>query len=61
MGHVLPKYAIDQLPLELLKQAYNKTIASEKLFILDKKGMRANDRDRFLKYIEENGWDWEIH
>jgi D-aminoacyl-tRNA deacylase len=59
IGHVIPKYAHQELPIEMIKEAFEKTLASEKIFLIDKKGARSSDRHRFIDYIEENGWNWE--
>jgi len=59
-GHILPKYATKKLPVQILQQAFDKTIAEKKLFLVDKKGLRAHDRDRFIAFIEKNDWNWQF-
>lgn len=59
IGHIIPKYAHKKLNIEMLQQARKKTLAENKVFLIDKKGARSADRKRFIKYIEQNNWHWE--
>jgi D-tyrosyl-tRNA(Tyr) deacylase len=42
----------------MLKQAYEKTLASEKVFLIDKKGTKSAYRKKFIEIIEKNNWEW---
>ncbi len=59
IGHVAPKYVHEFVNEELLVQAYEKTIAREKIFLIDKKGSKSIYRRKFIEIIEKNGWTWE--
>jgi D-aminoacyl-tRNA deacylase len=58
LGHVTPKYSHEFVDEAMLKQAYEKTLASEKVFLIDKKGTKSVYRKKFIEIIEKNNWEW---
>lgn len=59
LGHVAPKYSHEFIDETLLKQAFNKTLAKEKIFLIDKKGTKSVYRKKFIEIIEKNRWSWD--
>ncbi|OLS27167.1 MAG: D-tyrosyl-tRNA(Tyr) deacylase [Candidatus Heimdallarchaeota archaeon LC_2] len=58
LGHIIPKYAHEDMPEEMIKIAWERTIAKEKIFLIDKKGTKSYFRHQFIKIIEELGFPW---
>ncbi len=52
VAHVCPKYALQDLDEEMLKQAINKTQPKSEIIILDWKGL-GSEKERIKKLIEE--------
>lgn len=59
LGHIIPKYAHDELTESMIQQAWEKTIAETKVFIIDKKGTKSKNRQRFIEIIENMGYTWQ--
>jgi D-aminoacyl-tRNA deacylase len=59
LGHIIPKYAHESINRDMLKMAWEKTVAKEKVYLIDKKGTKSNFRHNFIKLIEELGYPWE--
>ncbi|MCE7734790.1 MAG: hypothetical protein GPJ54_07940, partial [Candidatus Heimdallarchaeota archaeon] len=59
LGHIIPKYAHDELNESMIQQAWEKTIAKEKIFIIDKKGTKGKNRQRFIEIIESLDYPWQ--
>ncbi|MHA2250418.1 MAG: D-aminoacyl-tRNA deacylase [Candidatus Kariarchaeaceae archaeon] len=60
LGHVAPKYSHEYVNEKMMQQAYEKTIAKEKKFLIDKKGSKSIFRKKFIEIIEKNNWSWEF-
>ncbi len=58
-GHILPKYAAHLISEQIIREMWNKTLARNKIFIIDKKGIKSTDRKKTIEIIEKNGWPWE--
>ncbi len=59
LGHIIPKYAHEDLTDEMIKMAWEKTIAKKKIFLIDKKGTKSNFRHHFIEVIERLGYLWK--
>ena len=59
LGHIIPKYAHENLPDEMIIMAWERTIANEKIFLIDKKGTRSKFRHHIIELIENNGYPWK--
>ena len=51
-GHMIPKYALQKVDEEILKQCVAKTVEPVKKAILDWKGIRGADKGRLLKILK---------
>lgn len=58
LGHICPKYAMEHLDVEMLRQAVDKTVPKAELIILDWKGL-GSEKNRVLSCIEELGIPWK--
>ncbi|MEM1564392.1 MAG: D-aminoacyl-tRNA deacylase [Candidatus Bathyarchaeia archaeon] len=52
-GHIIPKYAIQEVDKEVLRQCLQKTLEKVELALLDWKGIRGEDKQRLVKTLEE--------
>jgi D-aminoacyl-tRNA deacylase len=59
LGHIIPKYALDQLDFDLFKQAIEKTINQPSLLLLDWKGMTGEQRQKLIKFCGELGLEYK--
>ena len=59
-GHIIPKYNHEHISEEIIVQMFEKTIADEKIFVIDKKGTRSADRKNVIEIVEKNGWNWKF-
>jgi D-aminoacyl-tRNA deacylase len=59
-GHIMPKYYMASVSEDLIKQAWEKTISKEKLFLIDKKGSKGKDRQRVIEIIEKLGYPYAL-
>ncbi|MCY3413653.1 MAG: hypothetical protein INQ03_18565 [Candidatus Heimdallarchaeota archaeon] len=65
MGHIIPKYNHKELcenqdMLEkAVTEAWDKTMAEEKIFLIDKKGCSGAHRNQFVEMIESLGYPWK--
>ncbi|MHA2029928.1 MAG: D-aminoacyl-tRNA deacylase [Candidatus Kariarchaeaceae archaeon] len=59
MGHIIPKYAHEHINEDMLKLAWERTLAEEKIFLIDKKGTKSNYRHHFIEIIESLGYPWK--
>lgn len=59
LGHIIPKYAHEDLTDEMIKMAWERTIAKEKIFLIDKKGTKSHFRHHFIEVIEKLGYPWK--
>jgi len=59
VGHILPKYRMDDAGTDTLKQAFEKSIEPVEKAVLDWKGMNGDQRKRIIALLEETGKEWE--
>jgi D-aminoacyl-tRNA deacylase len=57
-GHIIPKYAVQKIDAEMLRQCIQRTVEKVESAILDWKGMRGADKQRLLTIL--NGMDVSI-
>lgn len=55
MGHIAPKYAINELTLDVVKQMITRTTGSVNKAIVDWKGMNAENKAHIFPILEEAG------
>ena len=58
LGHIIPKYAHEEMTDDMIKIAWERTIAKEKIFLIDKKGTKSKFRHHCIKLIEDSGYPW---
>ena len=58
-GHMIPKYAIHSLTIEVLRQSVEKTVEKTDIAILDWKGIKGADKANVLKALGEIGLPYE--
>jgi D-aminoacyl-tRNA deacylase len=58
-GHMIPKYAIHSLTVEVLRQSVEKTVEKTDIAILDWKGIKGADKANVLKALGEIGLPYE--
>lgn len=58
-GHIVPKYAISELDLEILQQCIIKTLEPVKKAVLDWKGITGADKNQLFSLIAETGLEIE--
>jgi D-aminoacyl-tRNA deacylase len=54
-GHMIPKYAIPFVDLQILRQCVEKTSESVQNVVLDWKGVKSEDRSRLMSDLQEIG------
>ncbi len=54
-GHMIPKYAIQDINLEIIKQCIIRTQEKVALILLDWKGIKSEDKPSLLKILMETG------
>ena len=59
LGHIMPKFVLEDITKDMIQQTWERTEANDKLFLIDKKGTRSDDRHRIIGFIEELGYNWE--
>jgi len=55
IGHILPKYVFSNLKLEVIAQAFAKTVGGCRDAVIDWKGIRSAERVTLLKMFEKLG------
>jgi D-aminoacyl-tRNA deacylase len=58
-GHIIPKYAIRNVDVDILRQCIVKTVEPIKKVILDWKGIRGSDKKSLLRSLSEIGLEVE--
>ncbi|RMG19970.1 MAG: hypothetical protein D6732_29285 [Methanobacteriota archaeon] len=58
MGHVAPKHVHNDLDEEMIIQAWNRTQAKERFFLIDRKGTRGPVRRMIIDVCEKHGFPW---
>ncbi|UCC32835.1 MAG: hypothetical protein JSW53_03265 [Candidatus Bathyarchaeota archaeon] len=56
-GHMIPKYAISKVNLEIVKQCIEKTMEKVESVILDWKGIRGADKEKLRMILDKIGVD----
>lgn len=59
IGHICPKYSLDFLDEDLIKQMINRTIPKPKKAILDWKGMVKEQRNKIISILKKQDLDYE--
>ena len=54
-GHMIPKYALGTLDLEMIKQCVDRTLEKVERIILDWKGIRSENKIPLVKMLDEAG------
>jgi D-aminoacyl-tRNA deacylase len=54
-GHIIPKYAIPQVDVEVVRQCVERTVGKVEAIVLDWKGITGADKARLLKTLDEVG------
>jgi len=54
-GHIIPKYAIESINVEMLKQCVNKTLESVEYAVLDWKGIKGEHKQRVIEMLKNVG------
>ena len=54
-GHIIPKYAISKLDVEMLKQCVERTLERVDHAVLDWKGIKGEDKSRIVGMLDEIG------
>jgi D-aminoacyl-tRNA deacylase len=52
-GHIIPKYAIPHVDIEILKQCMDKTLEKVELAVLDWKGIRGEYKSKLIEMLKE--------
>jgi len=60
MGHIAPKYVIDQISPHVLRQAYLKNMVKPKLALIDWKGLTGAQREKVITLLKELNFNLEI-
>jgi D-aminoacyl-tRNA deacylase len=58
-GHIIPKYAIPHVDIEILKQCIDKTLEKVELAVLDWKGIKGGYKSRLVEMLKEMGVTFE--
>ena len=54
-GHIIPKYAVQLVDLEVLKHCVERTVEKVEKIILDWKGIRGSDKAKLMEILDEVG------
>ena len=54
-GHIVPKYAIDEIDADMLRQCAEKTVEKVESAVLDWKGIKGEDKEKLIKAINTAG------
>jgi D-aminoacyl-tRNA deacylase len=54
-GHIVPKYAVSQINLEIVKQCLDRTAEKVETVILDWKGIKGADKEQLMKILDKIG------
>ena len=52
-GHIIPKYAIPHVDIEILKQCVDKTLEKVELAVLDWKGIKSGYKSKLVEMLKE--------
>ena len=54
-GHIIPKYAISYIDVEILRQCVDKTLEKVEFVVLDWKGIKGEHKSKLVEMLEEIG------
>jgi D-aminoacyl-tRNA deacylase len=54
-GHIIPKYAVPWVDVEILRQCLEKTLEKVELIVLDWKGIKGEHKSKLVEMIKEIG------
>jgi D-aminoacyl-tRNA deacylase len=54
-GHIIPKYAIAAIDVDILRQCVERTMEKVEQIILDRKGIRSEDKTALAKVLDDVG------
>lgn len=54
-GHIIPKYAVQLVDLEVLKHCVERTVEKVEKIILDWKGIKGSDKAKLMEILDEVG------
>ncbi|MCW3993861.1 MAG: hypothetical protein NWE85_04770, partial [Candidatus Bathyarchaeota archaeon] len=52
-GHMIPKYALPNIDLEILKQCVERTLERVELAVLDWKGIKGEHKPKFVEMLKK--------
>jgi D-aminoacyl-tRNA deacylase len=58
-GHIIPKYAVPYMDVEILRQCVDKTLEKVEFVVLDWKGIKGEHKSKLVGMIEEIGIPFE--
>ncbi len=58
-GHIIPKYVVSGIDLEILKECVEKTLERVELAVLDWKGIKGKYKSKIIRILEEIGLSYE--
>jgi D-aminoacyl-tRNA deacylase len=58
VAHVLPNYATDAVMIDTFMQAFERTAEEIDVVLIDWKGLKAPQKEKMLKFINEAGAEW---
>lgn len=58
-GHIIPKYAVSDLDLEVMKQCVEKTMETVDSVVLDWKGIKGEYKKKIVELVNEINLDYE--
>jgi len=59
VGHICPKYRLDEIDYEMVKQAIERTSPRPDFAVIDWKGATAQQRQKLVGWLERAGLSWE--
>lgn len=58
VSHIMPNYAVDSVSLGTFMQAFERTSEKIDVVLIDWKGLKAPQREKILKFVNETGIEW---
>ena len=55
IGHISPRYVIDDLTKEIVFKAFKRTLEEANIAVMDRKGLKKRHRDKLILWFEELG------
>jgi D-aminoacyl-tRNA deacylase len=54
-GHIIPKYALEEVDVQMIRQCVERTVETVDVVVLDWKGIKGADKPKVLSALEEVG------